>query len=128
MSYFKHSFADKVVSILGESGTSTTSFTQLTTALNQATKDMLPKRVRNVPPWFKINEEILHAAIHRRNAAFNLAHFGPSVDTRSTYVIARIIFHQMVRNAKSCLIKYKCDAINVGLTSGTSGRDALGFC
>jgi len=88
---------------------------------------MLPKRVRNVTPWFKASEEILHAAIHRRNVAFNLVHSVPSVDTRSKYVTACKIAHQMVRNAKSCWIKDKCDAINVGFISGTGVKDAWDF-
>ena len=123
----KPSFANKVVFMLGNSDPSTTSFTQLTTALNHTLKSMLPSRVKHAPPLFKANEELLHATIQSRNIAFNLVHSNPSASTRLKYVIARINAQQAVRNAKSTWIKDKCDSINTGFNFGSCGKDAWDF-
>ena len=103
--------------MLGNSDPSTTSFAQLTTALNKTAKIMLSRRVRHAPPWFKVSEELLHAAIHHRNLKFNLVHSDPSADARSKYNDARKIAQQVVRNAEYTWIKDKCDSINIGFDS-----------
>jgi hypothetical protein len=85
---------------------------------------MLPSRVKHAIPWFKANEELLHAAIHSRNIAFNLVHSDPSASTRLKYVIARRNAQQAMRNAKSTWIKDKYDSISTGFNSGSCGKDA----
>ena len=85
---------------------------------------MLPIRKRHAPTWFKASEDLLHAIIHRRNLAFNLAHSSPYTDARSKYNNARRVAKQAVRKAKSTWIKDKCDSINFGFDSGTCGKNA----
>ena len=120
----KQSFADKVVSMLGTSDPSATSFTQLTTALTQTALNVLPKRTRAAPPWFMASEELLHTAIQRRNAAFNRAHLEPTPKHRSEYADARKAAQNAVRTAKSAWIRDKCDLVNNGFDSAACGKDA----
>ena len=69
------------------------------------------------------SEELLHTAIHRRNAAFNHAHLEPTTEHRSEYDAARKAAQNDVRTAKSIWIRDKCNLVNNGIDSAAYGKD-----